>query len=156
MNRTRAQEIIAAYGADVARWPSAEREAAQRLIAGDPTLRSELDVAAALDGELSVWAMVPLHASDVEATAAADAALARLPAPRRWFPAAMLGGSIAASLLAAVIILPSSSGDVPSSVAPQIAAATPPAAPVQTAQVAQDVQLWGSVFTLTPEEESLI
>ncbi|MDO9488911.1 MAG: hypothetical protein Q7J32_11100, partial [Sphingomonadaceae bacterium] len=130
-------------------------DAAQRLIASDPALRGELDVAAALDGELSVWAMAPLHASDVEATAAADAALARLPAPRRWLPAAMLGGTIAASLLAAVIMLPSLSDEVPSSAAPQIAAA-PTASPVQTAQVAQDVQLWGAVFTLTPEEESLI
>lgn len=155
MDRTRAQEIIAAYGADVARWPAAEREAAQLLIAGDAALRREFDVAAALDGELSAWAMASVRSTDLDATAAADAALARAPAPRRWVPAAMLGGSIAASLLAAVVILPSFPDDGASSSAPQMTAATA-IAPVQTAQVEQDVELWGAVFTLTPEEESLI
>jgi hypothetical protein len=156
MERSRAQEIIAAYGADVARWPAAERVAAQRLVAGDPALQAEVDVAGALDAELAIWARSPVAAADVDATAAADAALARVPSPRRWLPAAVLGGSVAASLLAAIVILPSAPGDPRSSAPPQIAAATPADAPVQTAQVAQDVQLWGAVFTLTPEEESLI
>lgn len=153
MDRTRAQEIIAAYGADVTRWPAAEREAVQALVARDASLRAELAAAAALDGDLALWAMVPVRADDLAATAAADAALARLPAPRRWLPAAAIGGSIAASLVAAVLILPSAGSD-PAPV--QVAEATPVVAPVQTAQVAQDVQLWGTVFTLTPEEESLI
>lgn len=153
MDPTRAQEIIAAYGADVARWPADEREAAQAMIAGDPSLRAALAAAAALDADLGIWAMAPVRADDVAASAAADAALARMPAPRRWLPAAAVGGSIAASLLAAVLWLPSTGNDVAPT---QIAEATPVAAPVQTAQVAQDVQLWGTVFTLTPEEESLI
>lgn len=153
MDRTRAQEIIAAYGADVARWPAAERETAQTMVARDPALRAELAAAAALDADLTIWAMAPVRTDDIAASAAADVALTRLPAPRRWLPAAAVGGSIAASLLAAVLWLPSTGGDVAPT---QVAVATPVAAPVQTAQVAQDVQLWGTVFTLTPEEESLI
>lgn len=153
MDRTRAQDIIAAYGADVARWPAAEREAAHALLTRDPALRAELAAAAALDADLAIWAMVPVPADDVAASAAADAALRQLPSPRRWLPAAAVGGSIAASLLAVVLWLPSTAGDTAPT---QLADATPVTAPVQTAQVAQDVQLWGTVFTLTPEEESLI
>lgn len=151
MDRTRAQEIIAAYGADVTRWPAAEREAAYALVMADAGLRTQLDAAAALDADITLWAMAPVPSDDLAATTAADAALASLPAPRRWLPVAVLGGSIAASLFAAVMILPSTGSD-PLSEPTQIAAATP----VQTAQVEQDVQLVGNVFTLTPEEESLI
>lgn len=147
MDRTRAQEIIAAYGADVARWPADEREAAQMLMARDAVLRAEFEAAAALDSDIMTWAASPEPTEDHVATAAADRALASLPAPRRWWPAAMLGGSIAASLMVAALILP---------LEPQTPAATPPAAPTQTAQVAQDLQVWASVFTPTPEEESLI
>lgn len=155
MDRTRAQEIIAAYGGDATRWPEAERESALILIAGDAALGADLEAAMRLDRELSAWAMAPVASGDVAATSAADAALASLPSRRRWLPGVALGGSIAASLLAAVMILPSSTEEAPSA-STQIATATPSAALIQTAQVEQDVQLWGTVFTLTPEEESLI
>ena len=156
MDRTRVLEIIAAYGADTARWPAAEREAAQALVAQDAALQAELDAAAALDTQLTAWAMAPFAVGDLEATMAADAALAKAQAPRRWWPTAVLGGSVAAALVAAVAILPTSIGE-PTAEPTQVArATTAPAAPVQTAQIEQDVQLWGSVFTLTPEEESLI
>ncbi len=156
MDRNRAQEIIAAYGADAGRWPPAEREAALALIAEDKALRADMDVAASLDRELAVWAMATVRTGDVAATAAADAALAALPQPRRWLPTAILGGSIAASLFAAVMILPAPGSD-PAPDATQIAQApVPAAAPIQLAQVEQEVALYGTVFTLTPEEESLI
>lgn len=155
MDRTRAQEIIAAYGADVTRWPAGEREAVQALLARDGELRAEFDAAAALDSDIALWAKLPVGADDLAATAAADAALAALPKPRRWLPVTVLGGSIAASLFAAVMILPSSGSD-PAPDTAQIAMTAPAAAPVQTAQVERDVELWGTVFTLTPEEESLI
>lgn len=158
MDRTRVEEIIAAYGADATRWPPAEREAAQALAAGDDGLGARLAAAAALDAELTAWAMAPVEVDDVAATAAADAALAAAPAPRRWWPA-VAGGSVAASLLALALVLPMSPTGAPSPGA-QLAgtSTTTPAqtAPVQTAEVEQDVQLWASVFTLTPEEESLI
>ena len=152
MNRTRVWEIIAVYGADATRWPADERAVAQALVAQDVTLRAELEAGAALDAELAAWAMAPVAADDVAATAAADAALANLPASRRWWPTAVAGGSIAGSLLAAMLILPTSSREP---TAPPPIAATP-IAPIETAQVEQDVQVWASVFTLTPEEESLI
>ena len=153
MDRTRVLEIIAAYGADATRWPSAEREAAQAMVAKDAVLQAELEAATALDVELAAWALAPVGAGDLAATAAADAALAKAPPPRRWWPTAVLGGSVAASLLAAVLILPTPSSE-PSPEPVQVAQA--PAAPLQTAQVDPDVQVWASVFTLTPEEESLI
>ena len=156
MDRTRVLEIIAAYGADATRWPAAEREAAQSLVAQDAALRVEFDAAAALDAELMAWAMAPVAAGDVDATAAADAALARASSQRRWWPAAALGGSIAASLLAAVLILPTPTDSPSTAPATQVAQVAPTATPVQTAQVEQDVQVWAFVFTLTPEEESLI
>ncbi|MFC3714161.1 hypothetical protein ACFOMD_16440 [Sphingoaurantiacus capsulatus] len=157
MDRNRAQEIIAAYGADAGRWPPAERDAALALIAEDKALRAEQDVAASLDRELAVWAMATVHTGDVAATAAADAALAAIPQPRRWLPTAILGGSIAASLFAAVMILPAPGSDPAPDAATQIAqSSVPAAAPIQLAQVEQDVALYGTVFTLTPEEESLI
>jgi len=152
MDRTRVQEIIAAYGADVARWPADEREAAQALMARDAELRADFDRASALDSDILAWAKVAVSADDVAATAAADRALAALPAPRRWWPTAVAGGSIAAALMVAALVLPSERG---TSDGVQVAQATP-AAPVQTAQVAQDLQVWASVFTPTPEEESVI
>lgn len=154
MDRTRVLEIIAAYGADTARWPATERDAAQALVAEDAATQAEFDAAAALDAELSAWAAVPVAVSDIDATVAADAALARAPVQRRWWPTAVLGGSVAAALVVAVAILPTPSGE--QSGRPTQVAQTTAAAPVQTAQIEQDVQLWGSVFTLTPEEESLI
>lgn len=156
MDRTRVLEIIAAYGADAARWPADEREAAQALVAKDAALQAELDAAAAIDAELSAWAAAPIAVSDIDATAAADAALARVPVQRRWWPTAVLGGSVAAALVAAVAILPTSTGERSGEPTQVAQATTSPAAPIQTAQIEQDVQLWGSVFTLTPEEESLI
>lgn len=156
MDRTRVLEIIAAYGADATRWPAAEREAAQSLVAQDAALRAEVDAAAALDAELMAWAMAPVAGGDLAATAAADAALARAANQRRWWPAAAVGGSIAASLLAAVLILPTPSSGPSTAPPTQVAQVAPTATPIQTAQVEQDVQVWASVFTLTPEEESLI
>jgi hypothetical protein len=156
MDRTRVLEIIAAYGADATRWPAAEREAAQSLVAEDAALRAEFDAAASLDSELTAWAMAPVAVGDIAATAAADGALARVASRRRWWPAAAVGGSIAASLLAAVLILPTPSSDPSPEPATQVAQVAPTANTIQTAQVEQDVQVWASVFTLTPEEESLI
>lgn len=156
MDRTRVLEIIAAYGADATRWPQDERAAAEALLVEDPALRGELAAAAALDAELDAWAKAPVMSDDVMATATADAALAAAPPARRWWPGVAVGGSIAASLFAAVLMLPTPSSEPSAPPATQVAQATVPAAPVQTAQVEQDVQLWGTVFTLTPEEESLI
>jgi hypothetical protein len=155
MDRTRVLEIIAAYGADVARWPADERDSALALAAEDAALQVKLDAAASLDAELAAWAAAPVAVSDIDATASADAALARVPVMQRWWPTAVLGGSVAAALVAAVAILPTSTGE-PSGEPTQVAQSTASGAPIQTAQIEQDVQLWGSVFTLTPEEESLI
>jgi hypothetical protein len=44
--------LLDAYGADPARWPDAERDAAMAMINADPTLAARRDEAAVLDGLL--------------------------------------------------------------------------------------------------------
>ena len=151
MDRTRVLEIVAAYGADARRWPADEREAALAMLAADAGLRAAVDEAAALDAEIGLWMSAPVATDDVLATSAADRALANVPPPRRWLPAAVLGGSIAASLMAAVLVMPTSSQSPPAS--GQTSQQGPS---VQTAQAARDAELWSTVFTPTPEEEALI
>lgn len=147
MDRARAQEILAAYGADSACWPEGERAALTALLAADADLRAEAETAAALDRMLGVWA-VPLASDDLAATRAADAALAALPAPRRWWPTAALGGSVAAALGAGALLLtPAQVAEAPAPAPVQIAAAD---------HVSYDAAVTALVFTPTPEEESLI
>ena len=52
MTPDRVMTLLDAYGADPARWPEAEREAAMALISADPALAARRDEAAALDGLL--------------------------------------------------------------------------------------------------------
>lgn len=59
ISRTRALEVLEAYGADEARWPQADREAVRQLIAADPALAKRQAEAAELDALL---ALAPLEA----------------------------------------------------------------------------------------------
>jgi transposase len=52
MKRERFEDLAGTYGADLRRWPEAERAWAERLLAHAPELRSVLDEAAALDALL--------------------------------------------------------------------------------------------------------
>lgn len=52
MDRNRYRTILEAYGADPARWPSGEREAALRLASTDPMARQLLDEAREADREI--------------------------------------------------------------------------------------------------------
>lgn len=137
-------ELIESYGADTARWPADERDAALAAIAADPALQAALGRAAALDEMLAEWAARPVLAAD------ADAVAARILRPRpvaRWPRFAGAGGLIAAAVAAVIYVAPMSTAPVAT---PVIAAAA------DTGVSAQDASDFASVFTPTPEEESLI
>ncbi|WP_300551870.1 hypothetical protein [Maricaulis sp.] len=56
MNRERMQDILEAYGADPARWPEAERDAAQDFLLDHPEILAE---AHALEAELDALLEMP-------------------------------------------------------------------------------------------------
>ncbi len=94
----RAREILAAYGADPARWPEAEREAARAAIAASPALTIAQEAERRADGLLR---LVP----DASPSAAfLGRALASAPKPGRRFGLSpwMLAGATAAVLVVAV------------------------------------------------------
>lgn len=109
MTEDRALEILAACGADPARWPAAEREALRALADRSPAVAQALAEARAVDAALAGWLAEPEIAVSTARsdTAAALAALAEArataarPRPmraRRWWG----GLAVAASLAAAV------------------------------------------------------
>lgn len=137
---TRAAEIIAAYGADPARWPDAERATALHVVAASPALTAALAAARALDADLAAWAQAPLT---VGADAAAGAARTVLRRPRpfaRW----AMGTGLAASLAAGLLLL-----------APTHRLA-PARAPVTVAATTDDASAFAQVFTPTPDEEQVL
>lgn len=58
MDIGRFRAIVLAFGADPARWPEAERQAAESLLAISPEARAASDNAAALDGTLRLAVLV--------------------------------------------------------------------------------------------------
>ena len=105
----RVREIVAAYGADVARWPAAERAAALAIIRDDPELSALLREARRLDSMLDTFApLLPaMKAGDLAERVMAAAPQA--PAPRRlretsvpfwrWFGWPKLAGLAMAGLI---------------------------------------------------------
>jgi hypothetical protein len=159
MERTRAIEIIEAYGGYPAAWPDDERAAAEALVARDAALAAMVKDARAIDRVLRDWACALVPATEADADTAARAALASLrPAPvvPRWLPRAAAGGLLAASVAIGAILLarpdalPTPLGQ-PAHV--EIAFA---ALPGEDAEAAQDMLVWGSVFTPTPAEETVL
>nr|WP_295663161.1 hypothetical protein [Polymorphobacter sp.] len=134
----RAAEIIAAYGGDTARWPDAERATALAVIAGNPALKAALTEARKLDVDLTSWACRPVRNGD--ARMAAAAAMRQPRSFMRW----AAGGSIAASLAAAIVLL------TPTEITPSTAA------PRVTVATLSDEAAFEQVFTLTPDEEHLL
>ena len=93
MTTHRLQEILDAYGADPARWPAEERDAAAALLARTPALRTE---AARLDALLDATSAV-----DEPSPALVARVLAAAPARRRArivrFPVVAAAASLAAA-----------------------------------------------------------
>ncbi len=135
----RAAEIIAAYGGDTARWPDAERATALAVIASDPALTAALAEARGLDVDLASWARRPVPFGDARAAAAVAMRPARF--VMRW----AAGGSIAASLAAAIVLL-TPAQITPSTAVPRTAAVT----------TLSDETAFEQVFTPTPDEEHLL
>ena len=133
----RAAEIIAAYGSDTARWPDVERATAVTVIAADPALTAALVAARGLDHDLAAWASRPVLAGSPLADAAV--AMRRPGSVMRW----AAGGSVAASVAAALVLLN------PTRVA------APSVAPVVLAHV-PDETAFAQVFTPTPDEERIL
>lgn len=142
---TRAAEIIAAYGADPARWPEAERTTALDVIAASPVLTAALAEARVLDGDLTAWAQAPVAPGDAAVAAAAAARIA-LHRPRPFVRWAM-GTGLAASLAAGLVLLAPAQRLTPST-APQVAAAVP--------STAADATAFAQVFTPTPDEDQTL
>ncbi|TFU02955.1 hypothetical protein EUV02_07025 [Polymorphobacter arshaanensis] len=152
MTNDRALEIIAAYGADVTRWPAEERAALTTAIANSPALQRALADArttdAAIASMLGDWAQVAPSAADSAKLAAA----ARASAPRwnRW-----IGGAFAAAIAASLIAitpLPRMWGggtEQQGTTSPTIVASADNTG-------ITDAQAYAMLFTLTPQEESLI
>ena len=141
---TRAAEIIAAYGADPARWPDGERATALHVIAADPALSAALAEARALDEDLTGWAQAPVGGGD--AAAAAAAAARALPRPRQYLRWA--GGTGLAAAAAAVLVLFAPAKPLAPSVLPVAVAAGP--------ATAADATAFAQVFTPTPDEEQAL
>lgn len=134
----RAAEIIAAYGANPARWPDAERTMALGVIAEHPALKAALAEAQVLDRDLAGWARRPVRIGD--ARAAAAIAMQRPRNFMRW----AAGGSIAASLAAALVLL------APARMAPSTAV------PGVVVASVTDEAAFAHVFTPTPDEEHVL
>jgi hypothetical protein len=66
MKAERLHALAEAYGADLRRWPASERAFAESLIAADPSLKSVLDQAAALDALLDA-SPAPTPSADLAA-----------------------------------------------------------------------------------------
>ena len=159
MERTRAIEIIEAYGGHPAAWPDAERAAAEALVAEDIRLRTMMTEARELDRVLRDWACELVAATEVDAMAAADAALAARAEPpgRRWLPRAAFGGLLAASLAVGALLVARPDAVPPPAIArPQGVQVALAALPGENAEAAQDMLVWGSVFTPTPAEETVL
>jgi hypothetical protein len=91
MTPARLRAILDAYGADPARWPADERDAALRLLAHSAEARRHHDVAARLDDALDA------APSEVASPALAGRVLRAAPGPRKL----RIVGLIAAAPLAA-------------------------------------------------------
>lgn len=87
MHRHRLEELIAAYGADPARWPASERAHRADLELLDPQLAALLDEQRTLDRQLAELAVVPAPS---QALAARILAAAPRPARPRWSWSALL------------------------------------------------------------------
>ncbi len=142
----RATEIIAAYGADAARWPDDERAATLAALAESPDLAAARAAAAVLDADLCEWANAPIVPGDA-GKAAAGAAFPSRPY-LRW-----VGGTgLAAAAAAAFLVVVPAKHVTPVHVAVAQAWPTDRAQPTTT----DDADAFAQVFTPTPDEEQVL
>lgn len=155
MNARRALEIIAAHGADAARWPAGER-AGVLALAGEPPVAAALADAIRLDALLCGWArdVAPMAGLDADRLRPlARPAPARV--PRRWFA----GGALAAAVAAGIAVLaPTGRGAAPTPTIATNQPAAPSAALANGAasEATADAEAFVTVFTPTADEDELI
>lgn len=142
-----ARHWLETFGADRSRWPAAGRPEVEAAIAASPELAALAAGMARLDAALAEWAATP--AGDAAAVARivqhADA-LARPPArPARARPWWLVGGAVAASLVAALML-------ARTDMAPQPV----PAAPTLVAEEESGADAFRLLFTPTYDEDLLI
>ena len=80
MNHARFSELLDAYGADLKRWPAAERGPAQALLEASPEATTLRQQAALLDDALDQYTLAPPAAALRQSLLRA----ALLPRPRSW------------------------------------------------------------------------
>lgn len=82
IERTRLSELLDACGADPARWPEDEREAARAVLAEDAALQIQAGREAVLDEWLKDWAEPAPRPQAIEALLAASRATPQQTAPK--------------------------------------------------------------------------
>lgn len=119
MTARRVRALAEAYGAEPARWPASEREAAEAWIAANPgAARALLEEAGALDGLLDAWSL-PRPADGVRVRIVEPAPAMVREARRRSFLLTLGGGAgLAAACLAGILAAPSLLSAPAPSVAP--------------------------------------
>lgn len=147
----RALAIIAACGADPARWPAGERGGVAAL-AATPAIAAALAGARDLDGMLDAWA-VDVAPHDFDALALARAAGGK---PSRWH-GWLAGAVMAAAVVTGFAVLTPSGPAVAPGIAPTTAGSpaasgAPPTAPPSDA----DREAFAMLFTPTADEDELI
>lgn len=146
----RALEIIAAHGADAARWPAGERAAVWAL-AETPAVAAALGQARALDALLGAWA-VDVPPRDFDAVALARAGGGRSAQRRGWLAGAVMAAAVATGF---AVLAPTSSppaGVASTTGIPRAASGAPARVPAGEA----DAEAFATLFTPTADEDELI
>jgi len=159
VTQAEALELIAAYGADVARWPVALRADVLALAAHDPVVAAALAEARDMDRLLAQWAGdVPMRTFDPETL---------IPAPRQTLaptgagwkaPRWLGGGALAASVAAALLLgVPAMQLVAPGSGDAEIAqSSSEPLSLGSASGQGESMDDFALVFTPTADEEDLI
>lgn len=105
MTPERLSQILAAYGAAPARWPEAEREAAERLLARDPAAARAARQEAGLDVLLSRHRVPAPHAAQVGRALSGFQPASGLAVLRSWWARFALAGAALAGVATGVLTL---------------------------------------------------
>lgn len=103
MTPDRFETLAEAYGGDIARWPSQDRDDAALVLAADPDFAARvLNRARGLDEMLDAWTPLPVSA-DLREAVIAIAPRAR-PSVQAWLWRAGLGAGLAAACAAGLVV----------------------------------------------------
>ena len=116
MRRERFEELAEAFGGRVARWPAAEQDAAEALVAAEPDFtKGVLLTADGLDAALDAWPAPSVTTTLRDAVLSSAPVPRRRPKVRRWVWAlgggAGLAGACAAGLILGVTVYGGSVAD---------------------------------------------